>query len=434
MAEIHAIGPGGLVVDIHGDETLPKGPFHEFFGGVGTNLIQHGRTGLGGKLIPQVFIYVSVYVKGEVRVGGQLLPGNDEQLIRVMVTEGLRDAANAPGPAGGNGPFMGNNAEVDRDDLELHVLVPGVRFLPNPLPSQPIFGVGQDFVHLLFEDVQLQGSTINGVRVSGPAHPIVGDLAVTGCGGPAIQLEQGASPWIGNCTLSQNAVGIMQTGAPDGTGWLVNCIVKGNVLEMQGVLPGEIATSCIGDPVFAGVNGNFDADPLFVSVPDHDYRLLRNSPCIDAADDNDSFISGFFDVQGYGHVRQLDGNHDGVATTDIGAHEWGGLQSRLVAGPAGTSLHIEIATGSGTDVLMAKGILNTNPDFLPGVDGALLLDPATISILLQGNLGPAGAFVLPVPLDSPALLGLEVPLQVLAVDPAPSPPRVFLTNVEIVRT
>jgi len=113
--------------------------------------------------VPQVFAYVSIYAKGEIRIDGQLLPGNDDQLVHCMVTQGVRDAGNAPGPAGGNGPYLGTDAEVDRDDLELHVMMPGIRFLPGPMPNQPIFGVGQSFVHMLFEDVTLTGTSINGI-------------------------------------------------------------------------------------------------------------------------------------------------------------------------------------------------------------------------------------------------------------------------------
>jgi hypothetical protein len=160
--EVVAITAEGLRVEITANTPLPRGPHHEFFGGVGTNVVQHGRTGIGIKLVPQVFSYLTVYAKGEIRVDGELLPGNDDQLIHLMVSQGTRDAANNPGAAGGNGPFLATDAEVNPDDLELLLVMPGTRFLPRPPVSQPIVGLDQGFIHLVFEDVTLAGSTING--------------------------------------------------------------------------------------------------------------------------------------------------------------------------------------------------------------------------------------------------------------------------------
>lgn len=155
--------PFGRQIEIICDEPLPKGPFHEFFGGVGTNTILHGRTGIGGKLVPQCFGYLATWGRGVIKIDGQLLPGNDNRLIHVMVVEGVRDAGNDPGVAGGTGPFLGKQSEVDRNDLELHVLLPDVRFVPNPVPNSPVFGFGQGFIHVMFENVLIAGSAINGV-------------------------------------------------------------------------------------------------------------------------------------------------------------------------------------------------------------------------------------------------------------------------------
>lgn len=161
--DVSFIDPFGRRISIQSTQPLPKGPFHEFWGGVGTNQWLHGRTGLGGKLVPQCFGYIITYSLAEIRIDGQLLPGNDKRLLHTMVTHGVRDASNDPGPAGGNGPFLGNDDEVDRDDLEFHVLCPPVRFLPNPQPNTPVVGFPQEFIHLLFEDVTLSGNTIRGV-------------------------------------------------------------------------------------------------------------------------------------------------------------------------------------------------------------------------------------------------------------------------------
>ncbi len=51
--EVVAITAEGLRVEITANTPLPRGPHHEFFGGVGTNVVQHGRTGIGIKLVPR---------------------------------------------------------------------------------------------------------------------------------------------------------------------------------------------------------------------------------------------------------------------------------------------------------------------------------------------------------------------------------------------
>lgn len=155
--------PFGRQIEVTSTQPLPKGPFHEFFGGVATNVFLHGRTGCGAKLLPQTFAYLATWSLAEVRIDGTLLPGNDNRLLHTMITHGIRDPNNDPGVAGGNGPFLGTDAEVDRNDLEFHMVLPPVRFLPNPQPNTPVVGFPQDFVHLIFENVRLSGSSLNGV-------------------------------------------------------------------------------------------------------------------------------------------------------------------------------------------------------------------------------------------------------------------------------
>ena len=56
-----------------------------------------------------------------------------------------------------------NASEIDRNDLEFHLLCPDVRFPMGPQPNSPVVGIGQEFLHVMFEDVTVSGSSIRGV-------------------------------------------------------------------------------------------------------------------------------------------------------------------------------------------------------------------------------------------------------------------------------
>jgi len=65
--------------------------------------------------------------------------------------------------------------------------------------------------------------------------------------------------------------------------------------------------------------GNIDADPLFVDPCNGDYRLLPDSPCIDAGTNDAAYLP---DTDLAGRARIVDGDCDGVAIVDMGAYEF----------------------------------------------------------------------------------------------------------------
>ncbi|HET9627516.1 MAG TPA: right-handed parallel beta-helix repeat-containing protein [Kofleriaceae bacterium] len=75
--------------------------------------------------------------------------------------------------------------------------------------------------------------------------------------------------------------------------------------------------SCTGS---VGHDGNISADPLFVD-PALDFHLTLASPAVDAGSNTAPFLPAT-DITGF--PRILDGNADGTATVDLGAHELGG--------------------------------------------------------------------------------------------------------------
>ncbi len=66
-------------------------------------------------------------------------------------------------------------------------------------------------------------------------------------------------------------------------------------------------------------DGSISLDPRFIEPLARDYHLLQASPCIDAGTNK---TGASLDLDG--NPRPVDGNRDGVATTDMGAHEYTG--------------------------------------------------------------------------------------------------------------
>jgi parallel beta-helix repeat protein len=87
---------------------------------------------------------------------------------------------------------------------------------------------------------------------------------------------------------------------------------------------GQASASVSANSTLLWGPGNINADPRFVALASDNYRLLTNSPCIDAGTNVLAFATNFvvsvtndFD----GIPRPLDGNGNGASQFDMGAHE-----------------------------------------------------------------------------------------------------------------
>ncbi len=124
---------------------IPVGRQHPFLGGVGTNFVQHGTTGIGTKLMPTAFTYVAFWGIGRLEVNGVEVANN--RVVHMMTTCAVRDA---------NYKLVFDK-QVNCSKLQTHLLLPNMVVTPKgpmiaPVPTGFILpnGVEQPFMHIMF--------------------------------------------------------------------------------------------------------------------------------------------------------------------------------------------------------------------------------------------------------------------------------------------
>jgi len=137
-------GPNGEDFRVVLKKLIPVGPDHPFFGGVGTNVLMHGATGIGSPLVAEEFSYITLWGTGDFYKDGELVDEN--RIIHIMVSERTRDEN-----------FKVGFGVAQPDELEIHLAMPPKKGSPtgpidSPLPTGVILPNGneQPFIHTNF--------------------------------------------------------------------------------------------------------------------------------------------------------------------------------------------------------------------------------------------------------------------------------------------
>lgn len=161
----------------------------------------------------------------------------------------------------------------------------------------------------------------------------VGNYVTAGGGG--LTITSGPTPFVANCTFAANSA--LRDGDAIAVGSKEAAVIKscvvwdqpGPAIYEQVPLTALISYSCIEGGWPTG-EGNIDVDPRFVSIANGDYRLLPESPCIDAGDNRALPWKLTLDLDWNARVRNdpetFDTGHTSRrwrnAVVDMGCHEF----------------------------------------------------------------------------------------------------------------
>ena len=142
--------------------------------------------------------------------------------------------------------------------------------------------------------------------------------------------------FVQNCTIVSNATtpdnveggGVFVSNDSNGTNWFQNCIIYSNTTpsgsyanycHIYGSGLGSYSNCCL-TPALSGASINYStnnitADPQFVGWTNSNYRLSRNSQCINAGVNRD-WMTNAVDFDGHRRVDKFSGR------VDIGCYEY----------------------------------------------------------------------------------------------------------------
>ncbi len=138
------IGPKGQKFRVTMTKLITGGGEHPMFGGVGTNVLMHGGTGIGTPLVAQEFSYITAWGLGDIYIDGKKV--DSKRVIHVMVSERTR-----------SNDYKIGFGVANPDKLEIHLAMPPLKGSPaGPVKSAIATGVilpngkQQPFIHVNF--------------------------------------------------------------------------------------------------------------------------------------------------------------------------------------------------------------------------------------------------------------------------------------------
>ena len=234
-------------------------------------------------------------------------PGSDGSVL-----DGLTITGGAGNEAGG--VHAGQASVTIRNSLIRDNFADGS---PNAAAGGGVAGAFSDSASLTIIDSRIVNNNVNhgasGVRVFGGTLIMTNTIVANNHGDAGVHLNGPAT--LTNVTVAGNDGGILFNPPVSATLAVTNSIVYANNWSIGGP-PGAGTVQATYSDIEGGWagTGNIDADPLFVGGGD--YHLQMNSPCIDTGTD-----TGAPDHDLDQNSRPLDGDGDGMATTDMGAYE-----------------------------------------------------------------------------------------------------------------
>ncbi len=136
---------------------------------------------------------------------------------------------------------------------------------------------------------------------------VLGNIVGSGNYGDGIYVASGSAR-LENCTVANNTnQGINRAG---GMVTVTNSIIWGNGVDVTGTV--TLGWSDSGNGVTPGVNGCLSADPLFEGAATNNYRLRKESPCLNAGI-NLAWMIGALDLDGDPRIKN--------GLVDMGAYE-----------------------------------------------------------------------------------------------------------------
>lgn len=151
-ADFEFTSPAGDEYRVVVKKALPEIPDHENFGGVGVNALQHGATGIGTPLMPQVMSLIAFWGEADLYVNGVLQEG--KRFVHFMLSERVRDD---------NYNLVFNDGVNPEGPLQAHLILPPVAVTENGPVASPVptgftlpNGAEQPFLHIMYETVKIK--------------------------------------------------------------------------------------------------------------------------------------------------------------------------------------------------------------------------------------------------------------------------------------